>query len=421
MDQNKGELMKIQNFGPLQGMENLKPEDYRNYFKLISSQNTRIKAPQFHVAISCKGKEYDKVQLTNIATRWLNEMGYSKNPYMIVFHKDTENNHVHIVSTRVNKEGKKISSEFEKIRAVQNINKVMGIDEHVKVSADVEKALKYKFSTKAQFMMLLERNGYTLKQTNKSIEVIKFGKKLLDINLETINDKILNFKIDSRRATQLGSIFEKYVLAYNTEPLPKTIALPSGLKKNTDEYTSDFSEFIKQKFGIELIYHGKDGKSPYGYSIIDHAEQNVFKGGEVITLKELLNVNSKSEQERTSKVSYNESKSKNKLSIAELNYYSTLLKASLYNYPALLQGLSSQGLVVDRQQSTFYLNDVAAGIKVNIKELLDFEEFQIFAGAYQIHAHSSFDWENLAHFATVGSIHLVDDQDDAKRKKKRKT
>ncbi|HEY9196282.1 MAG TPA: relaxase/mobilization nuclease domain-containing protein, partial [Mucilaginibacter sp.] len=142
VNRNKGELMRVANFGALQSLSRLRPQDYINYLKMVAAQNRRIRNPQFHAVISAKGRTYSSKELTEIAATWLDKMGYGQQPYLIVYHKDTDNNHVHIVSVRVDKQGKKINSAYERLRAIGNLKEVLGID----------KALTYKFSTRAQFL-----------------------------------------------------------------------------------------------------------------------------------------------------------------------------------------------------------------------------------------------------------------------------
>jgi len=56
IESGKGDLMKVSNFGPLQALGNLRPEDYRNYLKLLSAQNKRVTAPQFHALFLLREK-----------------------------------------------------------------------------------------------------------------------------------------------------------------------------------------------------------------------------------------------------------------------------------------------------------------------------------------------------------------------------
>lgn len=239
IDRNKGELMLAANFGPLQGLAKLRPQDYVNYLKMIAALNKNISDPQFHATLSAKEKSYDKHTLTKVAVDWMKEMGYGKQPYLVVFHKDTGNNHVHLVSVRIDRDGVKIPSGFEKRRAVKNINKVLGY----------EFAYGYKFSTRAQFFMLLENAGYS-------------G---VDPNEQLIREKIDSYKINKERAVQIKGLLE-------------------GMKQDPD-----LIQKLKDLHGIDLIFHAAEGKKPYGYSIIDHQEKTVFKGSEVYSLKYLLN------------------------------------------------------------------------------------------------------------------------------------
>ncbi len=57
----------------------------------------------------------------------------------------------------------------------------------------------------------------------------------------------------------------------------------------------ELQTLMKEKFGVDLIFHGSKDK-PYGYTIIDHTNNNVMKGGEVLKIKELLQFSSKEER-----------------------------------------------------------------------------------------------------------------------------
>jgi hypothetical protein len=95
VDRNTGELMLIANFGAMQALSNPRTQDLVNYLLMVSAQNTAIKKnTQFHAVISARGRNYTKQELTKAAVMWLKEMKYGDQPYLIVFHKDTENHHV---------------------------------------------------------------------------------------------------------------------------------------------------------------------------------------------------------------------------------------------------------------------------------------------------------------------------------------
>lgn len=230
--------MKVANFGPLQAFGQLKPQDYINYLTALAALNKKVTLPQFHAVISAKGKNYDKITLTKIAEDWLREMGYGAQPYLVVFHKDTGNNHVHLVSSRVDRTGAKINSAFEWRRGQQAINRLLGY----------ELAMQYRFSTRAQFFMILE----------------SFGFPGIDPDEKQIQQKINAFLQPKNRAEELRRLLTRY----QSQP--------------------GFPDLLRRHHGIELIFHAAEGQRPYGYSIIDHEEKIVFKGSGVLPLKELL-------------------------------------------------------------------------------------------------------------------------------------
>lgn len=241
VERNKGELMKVSNFGALQGLADLRPQDYINYLQMLSAQNRKVKKPQLHVVLSGKGKLYDKFQLTQAAELWMKEMGYGEQPYFITLHRDTGNDHVHIVSTRIDRQGEKIDSAFEWVRGQKALNKVLGYDH----------AFTYKFSTKAQFYLLLEQGGF-------------LGRDLLDHS--KLEKHIGRYRKDQQRAGELRDLF---------------------LSRKAE---SGFLELLATKFHVELVFHASAGKQPYGYTVLDHHTKQVFKGGEILPLKHLLDV-----------------------------------------------------------------------------------------------------------------------------------
>jgi hypothetical protein len=290
MEKDKGELMKVENFGALQALENLRPKDYINYLEARSATSARTKYPQFHAVISCKGRSHTKEQLKQLATNWLKGMGYEKQPYMLVFHKDTNNNHIHIVSTRVGENGKKINDSYEKIRAYQVLNNLMGLDEKQKVKNDIIKALSYNFSTRPQFMMLFECQGYALSLNGDQYIISKFGVQQGAIGLAVVDARIKEYVKKIDRLSQLRAIIEKYRISHSASLLPVSKNLLNGLAAKPTVYTSDLAEVLLSKFGVQLLFHGKAGMPPYGYTVIDHSEKhkNVFKGKELMPLHKLI-------------------------------------------------------------------------------------------------------------------------------------
>lgn len=240
VDGRRAELMKAVNFRALSALSSPKIHDYINYLEMITHVNKRIEYPQLHVVVSGKGRLYDKHSLTLIAEAWLKEMGYGDQPSLFVFHKDTDNNHLHIVSTRIDRNGKKISSSFEYKRSRIAINKILGYDQ----------AMKYRFNTKAQFMMILETLGFPGKDPDE-IEILERAGK---------------FKPDKKRAVQIRGLLEKH----RADP--------------------ELKGLMKDQYQIDLMFHAAEGKQPYGYSIIDHEQKIVLKGGEVMPLGELLDI-----------------------------------------------------------------------------------------------------------------------------------
>ena len=78
----------------------------------------RTKKVVFHCSLNPHPDEkLSDERLTQIAKEYMETLGYGKQPYIVFKHNDIAREHIHIVSLRVDGEGKKINDRFEKRRS----------------------------------------------------------------------------------------------------------------------------------------------------------------------------------------------------------------------------------------------------------------------------------------------------------------
>ena len=272
------ELLEMKNFGFIGQVDSYTPEQLKQYLtKYTYRNNQRIKSPQFHLAISCRGDEYSYEQLLDIAHQYLKEMGYGEDgqPVLIYAHHDTDNHHLHIVTSRVAPDGHKIDDHHERVHSQDVINRIMGENQQQRASETVKNAFDYKFATLNQFRAILESSGYECYEKDGNLCIKRDGHVIDTLPLTTIQQHLQTFEPDERRRKQLRAILLKY--------------------RDMTADKEELRQLMKQKFGVDLVFHGSKDK-PYGYTIIDHQSKTVLKGGDVLKLKDLLQFQSKAER-----------------------------------------------------------------------------------------------------------------------------
>lgn len=76
--------------------------------------NQRTTNVVFHASINPDPKDnVSDEQLSNLCQEYMERMGYGDQPYVVFLHQDIQRKHAHIVSLRVDENGKKISDKFE--------------------------------------------------------------------------------------------------------------------------------------------------------------------------------------------------------------------------------------------------------------------------------------------------------------------
>ena len=84
----------------------------------VIPEKCRTKKMVFHCSLNPHPDEkLSDETLTQIAKEYMGELGYGKQPYIVFKHNDIAREHIHIVSLRVDGEGRKINDKFEKRRS----------------------------------------------------------------------------------------------------------------------------------------------------------------------------------------------------------------------------------------------------------------------------------------------------------------
>ena len=83
-------------------------------------KNCRTKKTVFHCSLNPHPDEkLSDETLMQIAREYMEALGYGNQPYIVFKHNDIAREHIHIVSLRIDGEGKKINDKFEKRRSKQ--------------------------------------------------------------------------------------------------------------------------------------------------------------------------------------------------------------------------------------------------------------------------------------------------------------
>ena len=245
----------------------------RKYLEMHTSLNPRVKRKQFHAILSTKERTHSLEQLTEVAKAYMQQMGYSKAPFLIYGHTDTDHNHVHIVASRVDREGRKVNDSFEKKRSVEVLAKILEVDISLIADQTLRELLSYEFSTLAQFKMLLELEGYRHREKGGKLEIIKYGQTQHHLDLEKLTGRMQRFAPWPERKKWLSATIKRYI-----GQQPELIA----------------QELSKENIQVHF-YYGEGHGMPYGYIIIDRPYKQVLKGSSVYPLKRLLGLSQESE------------------------------------------------------------------------------------------------------------------------------
>lgn len=278
---------------------------FENY--LLANRNTE--KPVLHIALSPAPEDrLTDTQLEELATRYMERMGYGNQPYIVYRHGDTHNTHIHIVSVCVDENGRKISDSYEHRRSMTACRE-LETDFGLRNGADMEErnlraelkkvdvsvgdvrhqignTLKavlesYRFQTFGEYSALLSTLNIEAKQVKSEYK----GEPYTGIVYSATDDrgKVVSppFK-SSRFGKRFGSEWlEKRMLAHTKDfkegkwapTIRRQVAEAMRLTRSRDELVR-----MLEKDRIGVVFRENEAGRIYGVTFIDHNRREAFNG-----------------------------------------------------------------------------------------------------------------------------------------------
>ena len=281
--------------------------------------NTKTTRFQFHIAASVKGQVMSADELTDFARQLMAEAGYGRQPYFVYYHHDTDNNHVHILSTRIQSNGFPIPDHHDYARLNAAANRILSSD----INRDIQRMFSYGYLTEGQFANMIRSHGYKFERVDDVYVLFRGGVLATTISLSEIRRHISQ-ENDTRkeRAKQLRAIIrkckaeiadgkvqnvenvkghkgqkKKYVRR-KVNPDIRKIKSSNGktLSQEEQRHLSNLLDILKTKFGIDIHFQKDRNGEIRGYGIVDHNRKMALDGNTVMKLSELIDFAKKQER-----------------------------------------------------------------------------------------------------------------------------
>ena len=281
-------------------------------FEPYLSANQKTEKPVLHVSLNPDPKDnLSDEQLSQIAQAYMEKMGYGNQPFIVYKHEDIERRHIHIVSLRIDENGRKINDKYERRRSMaacreleKDFNLIPAVHENLTAKSRTSlsiKAVNYKKSeVKNQILNVLQAvsQGYNflslkeyktaLSLYNVGLEEIKGGengKKFRGLAYFALNkkgEKAGNPFPSSAFGKNFGIGFLERRMKKSTERI-KAGNLKEPCKKavsavmETAANQKDFQRKL-EKQGISAVFRQNGQGRIYGVTFIDHRQKAVFNG-----------------------------------------------------------------------------------------------------------------------------------------------
>ena len=278
-------------------------------FESWMPRQIRTEKPVIHISLNPHPD--DKLtdwELTQMAHEYMQRMGYGDQSYIIVKHEDIDRHHLHIVSIRVNEQGRRINSDFTKRRSLAilrdfeqryNLHRGTRQEENSRTNrippvnpseGDIKKQVgntvkavfhDYQFQTIGELRALLSLYNLTVEEVRGNVRgedynglvysvIDKEGNKIGNPFKSSLFGKSVGYEALQRKAASSKKNIKERNL---TEPTKRVIE--DALKRTYDK--DELVKMLKEK-GIDCVFRYTDDGRLYGATFIDHRTHCVLNG-----------------------------------------------------------------------------------------------------------------------------------------------
>lgn len=285
-------------------------------FERLNSFNERATTKTLHVSLNFDPSEkLAENKLLQIASDYMQKIGFGEQPYLVYKHEDAGHPHIHIVSTTIKADGSRINThnigrnQSEKAR--KEIEQRYGL-----IKAERQKQLA-KSAIKA---VDIEKAIYGKSETKRSISnvVSAVFSQYKFASLPEFNAALKQFNIDADRGKEEGRIYKKRGLVYRIldangnkagvpikassisckpilDNLEKKFAINETAKESLKPFVKiklddclsqspctmkELMEHLKQKNIYTLLRQNTEGRL-YGITFVDNQNKVVFNGSDL--------------------------------------------------------------------------------------------------------------------------------------------
>jgi len=278
-------------------------EDFKCYMPL----QVRTEKPVIHISLNPHPEDQlSDVELTDIAREYMEKLGYGDQPYMVYKHEDINRHHLHIVSVRVDENGKCLnnaynfhrsksitreiekkyglhSAERQRTTKTEPVRKVDSSEGNIKkqVGNVVKSLMHYQFQSLGEFRALLSLYNVTVDETQGQTH----GKEyhgLVYSATDNVGNKVGNpFKSSvlgkavGYDALEKQFAFSKKQFQEKKHTTQTRNAIASVLQQTVNR--KEFVKLLKAK-GIDPVFRETDTERIYGATFIDHNTACVLNG-----------------------------------------------------------------------------------------------------------------------------------------------